>query len=135
MKVLIAEDNKSTSSVLSKMFSSYGDCNIAKDGVETVDLFLKAIEDKSYYDLICLDIMMPKINGIRALNIIRNIEKEKHRLNKLNTNIIMLSVLNDNETVQRCKAEGCNYFLSKPIFKNQIDEVMNKLGYLKKGEN
>jgi two-component system chemotaxis response regulator CheY len=135
MKVLIAEDNKSVSSVLSKMFSNYGECSVAQDGVETVDLFLKAIEDKSYYDLICLDIMMPKINGIRALNIIRNIEKENRKLCKLNTNIIMLSVLNDNETVEKCKAEGCNYFLHKPVFKEQIDDVMMMLGYLTKDKN
>ena len=47
--------------------------------MEALDLFMDAIKDKAPYDLLCLDIMMPRIDGLKLLKAIRVLEKQ-HQL-------------------------------------------------------
>jgi len=44
---------------------------ITIDGIEAVDAFMLALDEGKPYDLVCLDIMMPKLDGTRALKAIR----------------------------------------------------------------
>ncbi len=76
MKMLIVEDEFLIRKIMQKILSHYGDCDIAVDGEEAVDAFRMAWEEKAPYDLICMDIMMPNINGQEALRKIREIERE-----------------------------------------------------------
>ena len=46
------------------------------DGMEAVDAFMMALEDGEPYDLVCLDIMMPVMDGYQALMGIRNLESK-----------------------------------------------------------
>ena len=48
---------------MASFLSKYGECDITVDGMEAVDAFMMALEDKEPYDLICLDIMMPVMDG------------------------------------------------------------------------
>jgi two-component system chemotaxis response regulator CheY len=67
MKILIAEDDMMSRKFLYKFLSKYGECDITVDGMEAIDAFLLALKDKKPYDLVCLDIMMPKVDGLKAL--------------------------------------------------------------------
>ena len=49
------------------MLAPVADCDFAYDGSEAVDVVRLAIEDRTPYDLICLDIMMPGMDGHQAL--------------------------------------------------------------------
>lgn len=59
MKILIVEDDLSSRRFLYKFMSDYGDCDITVDGIEALDAYMLALDDKELYDLICIDIMMP----------------------------------------------------------------------------
>ena len=67
MRILLAEDNFVTRKLMVAILSQYGECDVAVDGMEAVDAFLMALEDGKPYDLICLDIMMPVMDGFQAL--------------------------------------------------------------------
>lgn len=44
--------------------------------LEALDLYLESIERQEPYDLLCLDIMMPKVDGLKTLKVIRGLEKQ-----------------------------------------------------------
>ena len=75
MKILIVEDDFGSRISIQKMLSPFSECEIAVNGKEAVDAFTQSLESGAPYDLICMDIMMPEMNGKEALKIIR--EKEK----------------------------------------------------------
>ena len=75
IKVLIVDDDFITRRILKSIFTPYGDCDIAINGEEAIQAFRLAREEKKPYDLICLDIMMPEIDGHEALMKIREMEK------------------------------------------------------------
>ena len=76
MRILIAEDDFASRKVILKFLSVYGECDVTVDGMEAVDAFMMALEEDNPYDLICLDVMMPVMDGYQALKSIREIEKE-----------------------------------------------------------
>ena len=67
MKTLIVEDEPTSRLLLQAILSGYGDCDIATDGEEAVEAFRSALEQGVPYNLVCMDIMMPKLDGHEAL--------------------------------------------------------------------
>lgn len=130
MKVLIAEDDMASRKFLYKYLSTYGDCDITVDGIEAIDAFLLAWDEDSPYDLICLDIMMPKVDGLKVLKTIRNFEQQKGIDDNRRAKIIMTTALNDTSTVQNSFLDGCQGYAAKPIDTVKLLGVIKKLGLI-----
>ena len=128
MKILIAEDDRLSRIFLKKFLGNRGDCDVAVDGMEALDLFMDAIKDKKPYDLLCLDIMMPRIDGLKLLKAIRVLEKQ-HQLQ--HTYIIMMTALADVEYVDQALELGCAAYAAKPIDTDKVTLVMKNLGLIK----
>jgi two-component system, chemotaxis family, chemotaxis protein CheY len=128
MKCLIVEDDFVGRKLMQKYLSDYGECDVAVDGEEAVEAFKLAIENKLPYDLICLDIMMPNMNGHEALSAIREIESW-HGINGLDgVKVIMTTALGDSENVMGSFREGCEAYIVKPIKKDALLHEIEKLG-------
>ena len=127
MRVLIAEDDMTSRLFMKKYLSQYGVCDVAMNGMEAVDMVMNALETNSPYDLICLDIMMPKVDGLTAIKVIR--EMEKGSLDKGNNpaKIVMTTALNNKETVDEAYDLGCEAYASKPIDIDKFNELLVKL--------
>ena len=78
MKILIIEDDFASRKILASILSSYGKCDLAVDGIEGLKAVSQAYRNNEPYDFICLDIMMPKLDGQETLKIIREMEKERN---------------------------------------------------------
>jgi two-component system chemotaxis response regulator CheY len=128
MRILIAEDDFASRKFLYKFLSVYGECDMTIDGEETVDAFTLAHDEGMPYDLICLDIMMPKLDGIKVLKSIRDFEDEKGMDESERVKIIMTTALNDVKNVFDSFETGCQAYASKPIDTQKLVEVMRKLG-------
>ena len=76
MRILIVEDDFASRKFMMNFMSAYGDCDGTVDGMEAVEAYMMALEDEQPYDLICLDVMMPVMDGYQVLNTIRNMEKQ-----------------------------------------------------------
>ena len=105
MRILIAEDDRLSRVFLKKFLSSYGTCDVAVDGMEALDAFMEAVKQKEPYDLLCLDIMMPRVDGLKVLKAIRVLEKQ-HNLK--HTCIMMMTALADVEYVDQALELGCD---------------------------
>ena len=132
MRILIAEDDLISRSFLNKLLSKYGDCDLVVDGLETLDAFLMALKDKSPYRLICLDIMMPKADGVKTLKAIRDLEKQYGIPPEGRVKIIMTTALAEAQLVQTAFDYGCEAYATKPIDTKKLIEVLEKLGLIEK---
>lgn len=130
MRILIAEDDLASRKFMYKFLSQYGECDITVDGIETIDAFLMAWDEKKPYDLICLDIMMPKLDGLKALKIIRDMEQQKGIEASNRVKVIMTTALNEKNMVMNSFETGCEAYASKPIDTGKFVEVMKKLGLI-----
>ena len=130
MKILIVEDDLVSRQFLNRFLSQYGDCDLVVDGLEAIDAFLMAIKEEAPYDLICLDIMMPKVDGVKVLKAMRSLE-EQH-MGKINhqAKIIMTTALGETQIVKQAFEYGCDAYASKPIDTEKLVEVLEKLGLL-----
>lgn len=131
MKILIAEDDLISRKFLLKFFSQYGECDVVVDGIEVLDAYLMAIKEKTPYELICLDIMMPKVDGVKVLKAIRDFETQREFSVENKAKIIMITALADTEYVHRAFDIGCEAYAAKPVDIEKLTEVMKKLGLTK----
>ena len=127
MRILLAEDDMISRKVIAKLLGQYGECDITVDGMEALDAFLLAFKENNPYDLICLDIMMPKVDGVRVLKAIRTLEKQQNVLPEKRAKVIMTTALSDKEYVDKAFEIGCEAYATKPLDKDKLKEVMKKL--------
>ena len=89
MKVLIVEDDFDSALLLQKLITQYGECRTAVNGREAVLAFHVALDAGQPYDLICLDIMMPEMDGQAALKGMRAMEEARGIASTHGAKIIM----------------------------------------------
>lgn len=130
MRILIAEDVQLMQKLLGKLLEPYGEISFAKDGREALSKFQESIHTKAYFDLICLDINLPEINGLEVLKNIRAGEKLNHIPVKNRAKIVMVSSTNDANIVVKAINLGCNGYIVKPFSKDKIVNELKKLGLI-----
>ncbi len=131
MRALIAEDEFLGRKILSTFLATLFEVDVAVTGKEAVDAFTLAHEEGKPYDVILMDIMMPEMDGIQALTLIRAQEQEK----KLRppVKVIMTTALDDPKTVIRSFHDGeASSYIVKPVRKEKLFEELQKLGFLAK---
>ena len=99
----------------------------AKEAVEAVEL---ALEDGEPYDLICLDIMMPEMDGYTALERIRRLEIDAGIEENMRSKVIMTTALTDGRNVQKAFQLGCVAYAGKPIDPHKFEHELKKLSLI-----
>ena len=127
MRILLAEDDYASRKFGISLLSKYGEVDATVDGEEAVAAFEFAAEDGEYYDLICLDIMMPGPDGIEALYRIRDAEKRLNLADDRCPKIIMVSALSDMNYVDGAFELGCDGYANKPLDTEKFEDVLKKL--------
>lgn len=131
MKILITDDDFVCRTLLREILQKYGTCHAAADGKEAVEAFKKMLKSSSPYDLICLDIMMPVMDGQEALQTIRKIEEDNNISGSKMVKIIMTTVLDDPKNIMSAFINGaCEGYLTKPIDCRVLEEEMAKMGFI-----
>ena len=130
MRILLAEDDFVTRKFMTGFLSKYGECDVTVDGMEAVDAFMMALEDDDPYDLVCLDIMMPVMDGYQALMGIRNLEKERDIPKEKAAKVIMTTALNDEKNVKMAFELGCTVYSGKPIDQERFEQALKKFGLI-----
>jgi len=115
INILVVDDEKLIRSVI-KDYLENENMNVleAENGLEALRIFK---EEK--IDLIILDIMMPKMDGVETLNKLKEI-------NNFNIPVIALTADAMEGTKEKYISAGFNDYLSKPINKEELNKVLNR---------
>ncbi|MCM1104993.1 MAG: response regulator [bacterium] len=127
MKTLLAEDDFASRKFMDKYLSQFGECDVTVDGEEAVDAFMMALEDGDPYDLVCLDVMMPVLDGYQVLKAIRDIETGNKTPKEKRVKIIMTTALNEERNVKMAFELGCEAYSGKPIDVEKFEQVLKKM--------
>jgi len=113
LKILIAEDQLSNQELLTTMLHTLGymKIRVVNDGVEA-----KEALSEDTYDLILLDLKMPRMNGYQVMDHL------KKTGNKIRVIPVTASVLEEDQ--QRCESYGTTTFLRKPISIKELQSAL-----------
>ena len=114
-RVLIVDDEESTRLLLARMLSK--ELKVEAQLAGTCEQALRLAENYAY-DAIMLDLLMPGIGGLGVLREIRASSPNAA------TPVIIVSVVSDKETIQRCMAAGANAFHHKPVRRAALVETL-----------
>ena len=130
MKTLVVEDNFTSRMLPQKFLAPYGEVHIAVNGKEAVLAFRSARQGDEPYDLICLDIMMPEMDGHATLKKVRELEEAAGVLGLDGVKVVMTSALDDSQNVIEAFRSQCEGYLVKPVEKKALLDQLCKLGLL-----
>lgn len=126
MRILVVEDELTSRELLKVILDPYGEIDTVADGIEAIKAYNLSLDNQPY-DLICLDIMLPKMDGRQVLKGIRKIEGERGIIGLEAVKIIIISALGDYETVTEAFSSQCTSYITKPIDADKIVAELRKL--------
>jgi two-component system chemotaxis response regulator CheY len=129
-RALIVEDDFTSRLILQKFLTPFGESHIAVDGEEALVAIKLALANDVPYDLICLDIMMPKLDGQGVLRELRRIEEENGRPVGKGAKVIMTTCLKDSHNIMSAFQEQCDAYLVKPIARAKLLDQLRRIGLL-----
>jgi two-component system chemotaxis response regulator CheY len=131
LRILIVDDSKTSRLALERILEPYGDCELGSNGEDAIKAFSLAWEQGRPYDLICLDIMMPHVDGIQALMIIRRMEREMGILNPHGAKVIIVTNIDNPSIVfEAYYRGGANAYLYKPVDKSKLTSELKRLALI-----
>lgn len=119
IKLLVIDDNKSVVEMVKEYFSKKPNINVvfdAKDGSEGISIIDSKRDE---FDIIILDLVMPKVDGLKVLEHIYN--------NKIDKKVIVLTSYNSQEIIRKVATLGASYFMLKPFELSDLEDKINSL--------
>jgi two-component system chemotaxis response regulator CheY len=128
MKTLIAEDDLVSRLLLQTFLSRYGTCHTVVTGTEAIGAFRLAADEKAPYDLVCMDIRMPELDGKDAVSALRAIEEERNILFSRGVKVIMTTGSSDTKQIFKSFQALCDDYLVKPIDTGRLLDHLRSYG-------
>ncbi|MBN2725171.1 MAG: response regulator [Deltaproteobacteria bacterium] len=130
MKTLVVEDDFTSRLLLQEILKRYGDVHIAVNGTEAIEAVKVSLESMEPYNLICLDIMMPEMDGQQALEKIRKLEEDMKITADKWSKIIMTTALSDFSNIKTAFGSLCDAYLIKPIDVAKLKKTIEEAGLI-----
>jgi len=121
MRILVVEDDAVMRNVILLMLRRADfEVDVAEDGIIGVELW-----ENGDYDLVLMDVQMPRMNGFEATNRIREMERARGG----HTPIVAVTAYALEKDKKECLAAGMDAYISKPIdFKKCIEMIHTMVG-------
>ncbi|KAG9240057.1 histidine kinase-group VI protein [Calycina marina] len=120
LRVLVAEDNLVNQEVVLRMLKleDIYDVVVAKDGQEAYDMVRESMSKGEFFNLIFMDIQMPNLDGLESTRLIRQMG--------YSAPIVALTAFAEESNIKQCYDSGMDEFLSKPIRRPALKQVLKK---------
>lgn len=129
MKVLIVEDDLSSFVYLEKLLPEGTESVRAADGEQALTLFKESIKSGSKFDVVFVDLLLPKIDGHEVLLNIREFEEQSEIKDSDSTPLVVVTSVDDPESLSFAKIAGCVDYLQKPIVKQAVNDVLERISH------
>lgn len=134
-RILIVEDEVVSQNLLQRILAPYGDCDGVTNGREAVQAFQRAHQEGRPYDLICLDILMHKMDGLSALQMIRRQEETMGIPTHRRVRVLVITIVEEATRIMEAFRIGCDAYLIKPVDPDQILAKVEELGIVSQERN
>jgi two-component system, sensor histidine kinase and response regulator len=119
LKVLVAEDNEFNARFIQALLSRRGHrVHLVSDGLAAL-----AATEADHFDMLLLDVHMPKLDGFEVITAIR----ERESISGRRLFVVALTARSRSEDRERCLAAGMDGFLVKPVRANDLWTIMGPL--------
>lgn len=126
MKALIVDDIEMNREMLAIFLEGYAAVIAAESGEDALDKVAEAMERGAYFDLICLDISMPGIDGHETLRRIRELETAR---GAERAKVFMVTASSSpDDMVDALVVGGCDDYLTKPLIQKNFQELLVRHG-------
>lgn len=102
------------------------DVTVARDGQEAYEMVKSSMEAGLVYNLIFMDIQMPNLDGLQSTRLIRQMG--------YSAPIVALTAFAEESNVKECMESGMDMFLSKPIRRPALKQVLKKFATIPEEE-
>lgn len=134
--ILVVDDNPAARKLVSGYLAPFGEVHTAENGQQAVESFRNALEADQPYELVILDIMMPVMDGLSALKLIRGLEKQYRVPFGQEAVVIICTALDDTDAVWDATFSGLasGYFF-KPLKRKALLRRLRELQIVPAGES
>ena len=123
MRSLIVDDDEIGRLMLATFLEDFGPCDQAENGEEALQLFDQAETLGTPYDLICLDIIMPVMDGTATLKGIRERDLQAGK----RTKVFMISACSSPQDIEDAFFEGdCDDYVVKPFQREAVMQMLQR---------
>jgi len=117
--ILLAEDTRGIQFLITRMLEQWNaKVTVANDGLEALERFAEATDTDSPFDVILMDMHMPKMDGYQAVAELRSQGCE--------TPIIAITANAMRGDQERCLEIGCDDFITKPVDQRRLVDVLTR---------
>jgi len=128
MKVLIVDDSPVENLFMSVFLEDIALTDCVNNGKDAVKMVQQAISCGKPYDLVCLDIVMPDMDGHQTLKIIREMEnREEVKHGKI---FMVTSCDSPDQMIEAIGEDGCDDYIVKPVISDSLNKLLVKHGLL-----
>jgi two-component system chemotaxis response regulator CheY len=128
-RFLVVDDEDMGRLMLQDFLSEFANCDVAANGKEGLLLFEKALAEGNPYRLLCVDVIMPEMNGLALVRRIRDIEKSHPVFTDFHTSVFVISASDSAwDKADFLLDNLCDDYIVKPFSRS---DLMAKLYALK----
>jgi two-component system chemotaxis response regulator CheY len=120
VRTLIVDDNSLIRVVLRRVLLQFGECDEARDGHEALRAF-----QSHPYDLVCVDLEMPDMDGFTLLEQLRAIEEEQAAAKR--ARILVITAQDELSSIRSAAELGADGYLLKPIHPGVLSSKLTEL--------
>lgn len=126
IKVLMIDDNEALIEMVSEYFSNHNQIEIALVENDGEGGLKSILENKDKYDIVLLDLIMPKKDGLYVL--------EELKSRNINPKIIVETSYNTPDVIRKVSEHGVNYYILKPFDLTDLEKrILETFNFVEKG--
>ncbi len=107
IRVFMVDDNQEVVKEVKEYFSSHAVIEVVGEAYDGEEALSKLVLNQQNYDLIVMDLIIPKMDGLSVL--------EELKKKKINKKSIVITGMNSLEVIKKCTEVGVNYYMLKPF--------------------